>query len=218
MTPEFSQVVDPVFLYVLDLLEQIEQGRRVDKGQESWEEERIRIRSLIDNAEAKLGRRDDWELAKYALVSWIDEMLIEAPWPGRDWWTENALEVAYYTDRTAYISFYMNAGQAAKLSKRDALEVYYVCVVLGFRGVYRNEDPEELREHGLPPNLQAWADQTALAIRLGLGRPPIIEKPSPSQGAPPLEGKFRLVGASLAAVCLSALAMMLALLLVFRGE
>jgi hypothetical protein len=51
-----------------------------------------------------------------------------------------------------------------------------------------------------------------------LGRPPIIDKPSPSQGAPPLEGKFRLVGASLAAVCLSALALMLGMLLVFRGE
>ena len=75
MTPEFAKAVDPVFLYVLNLLERINQGEPV-----SAEDERSEILKGLDRADAQLGHRDDWQLAKYALVSWIDEVLIEAPW------------------------------------------------------------------------------------------------------------------------------------------
>ena len=44
--------------------------------QEKPKEEKLRIRGWIDQAEAQLGPGKDWELAKYGLVSWIDEMMI----------------------------------------------------------------------------------------------------------------------------------------------
>ena len=49
--------------------------------------------AAVDYAEAALGGGLEWELAKYALVSWIDEILVETPWSGRDWWSNNVLEV-----------------------------------------------------------------------------------------------------------------------------
>ena len=75
MTPEFARAVDPVFLYVINLLERVGSDEAV-----SAPEERVRIRAELDRAEALLGQSRDWELAKYALVTWIDEVLIEAPW------------------------------------------------------------------------------------------------------------------------------------------
>ena len=88
MTPKFSAAVDLVFQHVLDLMERIGNGENP-----SPQEERVRIRSRLDHAEAQLGRTPDWQLAKYALVAWIDEMLIgDAPWRDRDWWNENKLE------------------------------------------------------------------------------------------------------------------------------
>ena len=42
-------------------------------------EEKNTINNFLRNAEAHLGQKADWELAKYALVSWIDEVLIQAP-------------------------------------------------------------------------------------------------------------------------------------------
>lgn len=202
MTPEFAEAVDPVFLHVLEMLERISRGERPDPH-----EERLHIRGWLDRAERKLGQQVDWDLAKYGLVSWIDEVLIDAPWEGRRWWTENALEVELFGTGLANEQFYLKAKEAAALPRRDALEVYYVCVVLGFRGLYR--DPlaaAQLAEpRGLPGDLEAWAKQTSIAIRLKQGRPPIKDLSTPGLGAPPLSGASSLASAVMVGVVLAAL-------------
>ena len=211
MTPEFAKAADPVFLYVLELLDRIERNEPLVVA-----DERMRVRAAIDRAEAMLGRRDDWELAKYGLVAWIDDLLINAPWDGRLWWKENALEFEIFNTADAYTMFYSKADDAAKMVRKDALEVFYVCVVLGFRGLYRDAEGAGLAEQlGMPPDLDSWARKTSMAIQLGQGRPPIAEAPRPGEGAPPLEGKFNLVAMSLALVSLSAITVILGCLMLF---
>ncbi len=211
MTPEFAAAVDNLFLYVLDLLERIER-----QEEPAASDERIRIRGRIERAEAKLGRRQDWELAKYALVAWIDDMLIEAPWQGRHWWKENALEFEVFNSSNAFTAFYTKANDASALTKKDALEVFYICVVLGFRGLYRDPSAAmQSEQFGLPPDLESWARETAMAIRLGQGRPPIAETGHPGLGAPPLGGKFHLVGMSLLGVVLAAFTVILGWIVFF---
>lgn len=203
MTPEFAEAVDPAFLHMLELLERISRGERPDP-----QEERLHVKGWLDRAERKLGQKIDWELAKYSLVSWIDEMLIEAPWEGRRWWTENSLEVELFGTGLANEQFYLKAKEAAALPRRDALEVFYVCVVLGFRGLYR--DPlgaATLAEpRGLPPDLEGWAKQTSISIRLGQGRPALVESGTPGNGAPPLAGSTSLATAVMLGVVLAGLA------------
>ena len=190
MTPEFAEAVDRVFLHVLGLLDQI--GRNAEP---SPDDEKRRIRGWIDRAEGLLGQQRDWELAKYGLVSWIDEVLIDAPWQGSKWWNENKLETELYNTNDRQWKFYAEAKEATKLPRRDALEVFYVCVVLGFRGLYR--DPGAAAHNAealdLPPDLEAWAKQTATSIRLGQGRPPISDSSQPLDGAPPREGPAMVV-------------------------
>ena len=197
MTPEFAEAVDPIFMRVLGLLEKI--GRDENP---SAENERLHIRGFLDQAEARLGQRQDWQLAKYALVAWIDEVLIDAPWTHRQWWENHALEVEVFNTRDREKEFYLKAKEAAKITRKDALEVFYVAVVLGFRGVYRNaEDASMLSElFDLPPDLESWAKQTALSIQLGQGRPKISEESISIEGAPPLEGPFMLIWSILAAI------------------
>jgi type VI secretion system protein ImpK len=152
-----------------------------------------------------LGHASDWQLAKYALVSWIDDVLIDAPWEGRLWWKENALEVEVFNTRLRNEQFYIKAKEATSLARKDALETFYVCAVLGFRGLYR--DPAaaavlaEPRE--LPPDLETWARQMSMAIQLGQGRPPISEAVVALDGAPPLEGSLMLIWSAFAAVVLA---------------
>jgi type VI secretion system protein ImpK len=201
MTPQLARAVDPIFLHTLELLERISENAAVVP-----QDEHIRLRALIDQAGALLGAEPEWELAKYALVSWIDEVLVDTPWAGRDWWSNNVLEVALFNTRVCHEQFYLRAQEASTLARRDALEVFYVCVVLGFRGLYR--DPETARfliqTNNLPEDLETWARQTALAIRLGQGRPP-FSRPGPEiVGAPPLAGKSRVVWPWLAVVLLVA--------------
>ncbi len=209
MTPQFSRAVDPIFLYVLNLLDRISKEEQLNV-----QEERLKIRSRLEEAVAIVGQGPEWDLAKYALVSWIDEVLLEAPWDGRDWWNNNVLEVELFNTRLCNEQFYVKSKEASLLPKRDALEVFYVCVVLGFRGFYRDPALATIvaQSHGFPPDLEAWAKQTSLAIRLGQGRPPINQTGSGGTGAPPLGGQAMLVWASLVGVVLAAFTAMYALL------
>jgi type VI secretion system protein ImpK len=213
MTPPYAKAVDPVFLYVLGLLERIENGQSP-----SPEKERLFIRGWIDQADGLLGQSPDWQLGKYALVTWIDEVLIEASWAGRDWWNENALEVELFNTRLANEQFYMRAKEAGALPRRDALEVFYVCVVLGFRGLYRDAFvAATLAEpRGLPADLDTWSKQTSMAIRLGQGRPTITESGNPGLGAPPLEAQALLLWLCLSGVVLAALTLVFAYLTLLK--
>jgi len=201
MTPRFAQAVDPIFLHVLGLLDRIGRDERP-----APQEERLRIVALLDQGEAIVGAGAEWELAKYAMVSWIDEMLVDTPWDGRDWWSNNVLEVELFATRLCNEQFYVRAQEASTLARRDGLEVYYVCVVLGFRGLYRDPQMASLfsAAHGLPPDLDTWAKQASLAIRLGQGRPPLSPPRREVAGAPPLRAKPLVAWSWLAAVLLLA--------------
>ena len=157
MSPTFSSAIDPVFEHVLNLLERIEKNEA-----KSPQDERQSIMNRLSNADAQLGNRQGWDLAKYALVAWIDEVLINAPWPGKNWWTENSLEFALFRTRECATQFYQKATEAAGLTRRDALEVFYVCVVLGFRGLFALPDSESTRlanSLGIQYPVEAWAKQ-----------------------------------------------------------
>lgn len=190
MTPRFAQSVDPLFLYVLDLLDRLGKGERP-----SPQDERLRIRALLDQAEAIVGAGPEWEAAKYALVSWIDEVLVDTLWEGRNWWSNNVLEMEYFGTRACFEQFYLRAQEATTLARRDALEVFYVCVVLGFRGMYRDPDLAETlaQARGLPPTIDAWAKQATMSIRLGQKRPALAAPRHEISGAPPLRARPVLV-------------------------
>jgi type VI secretion system protein ImpK len=212
MTPEFARAIDPLFSYVLDLLHRIECNDSPDA-----DTERIHIRGHFDRAEAMLGTKEDWLLAKYAMVAWIDDMLIDAPWDGRVEWKETPLEFELFNSSKAYSTFYLRAEDAAKMSNKDALEVYYVCVVLGFRGLYRDESgAAEIERSSLPPDVNAWARRVSKSIHLGQGRARITENPNPGTDAAPREGKYHLLGMSLACLCLTSITLILAIYL-FAG-
>jgi type VI secretion system protein ImpK len=202
MTPKFAQAVDPIFLYVLALLERISREENL-----SPQEERVRIRTLIDQAEATLGTGGEWELAKYAFVSWIDEMLVDALWDGREWWSNNVLEIDLFNTRQCNEQFFIKAQQASTQPGRDALEVYYVCVILGFRGLYHDASTsaEIAQALNLPLELKDWTRQTALSIRLGQGRPPLADPGREIPGAPPLRSRAMVVWPWLTALLLLAI-------------
>lgn len=189
MSPEFAAAVDPIFVEMVDLLGRIGQNKAG-----SVQNERARLDRAFRDAEANLGERPDWLAGKYALVAWIDETLKSAPWDGSDWWRENSLEFAYFNTNDAAVDFYIKAKEAGQQTQRDALEVFYVCVVLGFRGMYDLEERAFLTDQlQLPADVESWTNSVSRAIQLGQGRTRLQDTSRPIQGAPPLEGRFRLV-------------------------
>ena len=204
MTPTFAKAVDPIFLHVLGLLDRISNGESPDP-----KEQKTIINNLLTEAQGQLSQKpDDWRLAKYALVSWVDEVLIEAPWAAREWWYNNVLEVDHFESRIANTEFFIREKDAAKLTRRDALEVYYLCVVLGFRGFYRTAGSDLANEADrldIPHDVESWAQRTSRAIQLGQGRPSIGGVSRPIEGAPPLDGKYVLLGTTLLGVIFAAI-------------
>ncbi len=201
MRPRFAAAVDPIFLKVLSLMESVDRDDVV-----SPEAERQDLERVFSEAESNVPESSGWPLAKYALAAWVDDLLISTHWSGRDWWESNSLEFAFFNSRDRATQFYVQAKEAAELSSRDALEVFYLCVVLGFKGLYELSESQIIAgQLDLPMSIEAWTKTTAGALQLRQGRPPIRETPRVPTGAPPLESRYRAVGAVVVTVILSIL-------------
>ncbi|HBH51619.1 MAG TPA: hypothetical protein DDY91_06990 [Planctomycetaceae bacterium] len=139
MNPTFAEATDGVFLTALAILRNLQQ----EPGTEPRGVQQRLVRS-IDDAESKLRGQKwarEWEFAKYALVAWLDEMLVaerEFDWEGREWWSNNVLEVHYFKSRMCSTRFFEQARDALEANFLNAFEVYYDCVLLGFQGMYRD--------------------------------------------------------------------------------
>jgi len=160
MTPDFASAVDPIFLHVLSTMEQVTAHQRVEPRQVHAE-----VQSKLRQAEERLlggTQRDVWELARYALCAWIDDMMINANWDGGGWWENHKLEFQYFKSNEAGTGFFQRARQAEQLIQRDAIEVFYVAVILGFRGLYALPESKFLaQQFGLPNTIEDWTRNTA---------------------------------------------------------
>jgi type VI secretion system protein ImpK len=194
MTPEFAAAVDPLLLEIIALFERVRGGRASEPA-----EEQATIRAAIDSAAKRVPgtRARDWDLARYALVSLLDDRLIvDLPWSGRSWWEEHCLEYTLYSHRNRAEDFFLRAEDACGLASRDALEVFIAAVLLGFRGRFRDQ----------PAALEAWLRPKEQLVRVGLDRPEVNDTAGELAGALPQHGRTNLVWASLVAALVAAMA------------
>lgn len=80
--------------------------------------------------------QDDVQQAKYAIAAFIDEMILTSSWPLKDSWADKPLQLAYFNDFAAGEEFYNRIDALRGAKKNAVLEVYYLCLALGFRGKY----------------------------------------------------------------------------------
>jgi hypothetical protein len=179
MTPELAQAVDGLIVYVAELLDRIERNEAIDRL-----DERSAILGQLQAGHQHLGAREDWPWIEFALIAWVDDLLCDVDWVGKDRWNYYRLELDFYQTREADTLFFAKAQEAAQRGYVDALEIYYVCVMLGFRGFFREAEAErkavELR---LPRSLNDWVKRTALALRrdpneLAKQRGPLPDSPA----------------------------------------
>jgi type VI secretion system protein ImpK len=132
-------------------------------------------------ADAGAGGADRFLGIRYALACWLDEIMIaDTPWKVE--WTDNTLEQALYGTRDRAWKFWYQADRAAREGRTDALEAFFLCAMLGFRGEYQDRSDE------LRAKLKEFQDQ----IDAGQAR----EWPGPVGGqpasyVPPLQGEQR---------------------------
>lgn len=106
---------------------------------------RQRVVTALD-AMVGRGRADgipDAELAeaRYALVAFIDEQILKSNWPGRAEWMGQPLQLMLYGEYTAGENFFNRMRVLLQQGGTSlALEVYYLCLALGFRGASANHE------------------------------------------------------------------------------
>lgn len=192
MTPDFVKAIDPIVEMMIDVKEQIEKNNFPAPALI-----RSKFIQRIDASEKLLDKRpEEWSLASYALVGWIDEMLAsQLPWDGASYWNQNKLQVKYFRNNLARERFFIRAKEAENLPKKDALEVYFMCVILGFKGVYDGAPGlESPRDVDIPDEMADWIRRTRDWIKLSPIKVNERRQVGIEHDSGPMNGKYHLLG------------------------
>ncbi len=103
--------------------------------------------------------------------------------PGTRSWNERKLETALYGTNDRAWKFWEQAKHADARSGSDALEVFYLCAMLGFRGEMR----------GQADKLLGWTRATQVRIAKGQKQEwPVPADRNVNTHVPPLRGREKL--------------------------
>jgi len=104
----------------------------------------------ISEKEAKnRGVRDDiYQDARYAVAGFLDEMILGSPWTQRDQWFSRSLQYEFSGENMAGVEFFkkLDAIRRGVPFNADLLEIYYLCLVMGFEGQYKIHGREKLKD------------------------------------------------------------------------
>lgn len=121
-----------------------------DRGAALEPEYREKILSGFDTMERMAFERQIGSIvlkdARYALAAYIDEAVLSSDWPGRTAWMGRPLQLELFGDHLAGEGFferltYLRQGGE---NNSDLLELFYVCLQLGFEGAYKIKGLEQL--------------------------------------------------------------------------
>ena len=89
---------------------------------------------------------DDIDASKYAFCAAIDEIILRSSFSIRDAWERRPLQLLLFGDQLAGENFFIRLeGLRARGSAHlQALEVFHMCLLLGFQGRYIMEGSEKL--------------------------------------------------------------------------
>lgn len=111
---------------------------------------RPKIHSLLEDFE-KRGERYRFsskiiQVSKFALASFVDETVLTNNFQLKEEWEKNALQLEYFGEQLAGNKFFEKLQAMLKQIDvtADAVEIYYVCMLLGFKGRYAIYEKEKL--------------------------------------------------------------------------
>jgi len=113
---------------------------------------RAQMKSLLvmsDQESRRLGyTADDVRLALYAVVAYVDETVLNSGLPAFESWARNPLQLDVFGKHVAGEAFFVYLNQLLARDDSedlaDLLEVYVLCLLLGFRGRYGADEQDHL--------------------------------------------------------------------------
>ena len=177
-------------------------NRSVTVKQPSFDQVKADITRLMSDIEIRIGQSnitpDDYDLARFAVVAWVDETLLSSEWNDKDRWQKESLQRMYYQTADAGEIFFDRLN-ALGLHQRDVREVYYLCLAMGFKGRYIHEGDDYLLDQLKTSNLKLLTGTSVGIPNLEKGNffpeafPEQSEALIPSKSGPRFS-KFTLIG------------------------
>ena len=122
---------------------------------------------------------EEYNEARFAVCAWVDEALLSSAWVGKTEWQRDSLQRKYFQTSDAGQEFFERLNRLGQ-HQRDAREIYYLCLAMGFKGRYHQEGDEPLLEQLKTSNLKFL-----LGSSVGL---PSLERSELFPEAYPVEG------------------------------
>jgi type IV/VI secretion system ImpK/VasF family protein len=183
---ETADVVYPIFRHGLRLLERSRRGEKLDLAIQ--QNELRRLFGMANPLPAPSADRggDAFLGIRYPVACWLDETFSldpDSPW--QDVWEDHTFEWDYFNSRDRSDLFWEQARLAESRGDVNALEVFYLCVMLGFRGRMRRDVPGLVRWRDSVENILGGAQEVEWKEA-----PPELAVPDPN--VPPLRARHRL--------------------------
>ena len=132
-------------------------NKSVAVKQPSYDQVKADITRLMSDIEIRVGQAnitpDDFDLARFAVVAWVDETLLSSEWQDKDRWQKESLQRLYYQIADAWEIFFDRLNTIGP-HQRDVREVYYLCLAMGFKGRYIHEGDDYLLDQLKTSNLK----------------------------------------------------------------
>jgi len=128
-----------LFAYVLTFIEQYQSI--------SFDELKNKIDTLIRDCDNEYQlsdiSSDDYDTARFAVFTWIDETILQSDCQYNTKWRKEALQKRYYkTTRGADLFF--QKSKDLKQNQNHVKEIFFTCLCFGFKGKYHHEHNEIL--------------------------------------------------------------------------
>ncbi len=94
-----------------------------------------RLADARERAQAGAIAEDAYQSALFAVVAWLDEAVMCSGWADAERWRRNLLQKVHFNTTRAGVDFFTRL-EALPPGRKDVREVYYFCLMLGFKGQY----------------------------------------------------------------------------------
>lgn len=148
MTPEYEKVIDPLLTNLLGIVQ------RADRL--SIRDLTVELRDEFDRANLLMETDREWKYALYAMVAWVDSEMIVS----HNRWKDETLEAYYFKSGNAFTEFFLRAEVAYEKRYFNAFEVFYICFMFGYHGVYQTGDKTTVPK-SLPISDAEWQKKAA---------------------------------------------------------
>ncbi len=135
--PTDSQLLD-LATPIIQLLLQVK-ANLIPPSNEIQDRFNLLLKKMMQEGEQNRINLRHLEMAKFALVAFIDETVLTMSFPEKSQWERNPLQLQHFKENLAGLKLFEHLEDLLKNMQENitVIEIYYLCLVLGYKGKYK---------------------------------------------------------------------------------